>query len=383
MLRTMSKIFIISFAALLMGGCRQAADLRNETATVPFSRGVETVNELRLSHIAASVEYVPLETTDLSLLSRIRSNMRATQQYIFIHAGGGLFQFSRSGRFLRQIGRHGQGPGEYSSLMHYAIDEPNEKIYLLSSPQVLCYDMDGNWLNNFRIDKDLAWQIALVNDTTLAAYIYDVDGSEEHSVVLYNTKGERLNAFPPVVHIPPGSNGGMNIRYDDRFMFTYDGQACFKDECSDTLFVVTPQELKPRYAFEMGKYRLPMENHFAVNGQLFDQTKSNYLHILPIETRDYFFIPYTTWGVTDGRLCVYDKGSAACFTVSGNGIVNDMDDGLPFTPLTSIGDNTLVSVWEASEVIRLMGEHPSLGGIEVFRQLLEDDNPVLMIVDLK
>lgn len=53
--------------------------------------------------------------------------------------------FDRSGRYLRDIGRQGRGPGEYSIINAAAIDEAAQKIYILSimASELLVFGIDG------------------------------------------------------------------------------------------------------------------------------------------------------------------------------------------------------------------------------------------------
>lgn len=60
-----------------------------------------------------------------------------------------------------------------------------------------------------------------------------------------------------------------------------------------------------------------------------------------------------------------------------------MPGGLPFYPEARIADDVLLYYLEASEVLELAEEDPSILDYEQLKNLKEDDNPVLMIVQLK
>lgn len=61
------------------------------------------------------VEYVKLETQDSILVGDIKQ-LKRTEQYIFIYSRrqNHIMMFDKSGKFIRRIGRVGQGPGEMS-----------------------------------------------------------------------------------------------------------------------------------------------------------------------------------------------------------------------------------------------------------------------------
>jgi len=70
--------------------------------------------DLQLSDIVESIEYVPLETSSYCLLKTITPHhFVLTENYILINNQKAIYLFNRSGKFIAQIGRIGQGPGEY------------------------------------------------------------------------------------------------------------------------------------------------------------------------------------------------------------------------------------------------------------------------------
>lgn len=70
------------------------------------------VKELNVSEFADTIFYVPLETNSKSLLSGI-FRTQLIEDGILISSLGKLFLFAKNGKFIRQIGKQGKGPGEY------------------------------------------------------------------------------------------------------------------------------------------------------------------------------------------------------------------------------------------------------------------------------
>jgi hypothetical protein len=63
-------------------------------------------------------------------------------------------QFDAHGKFVHQIGRKGQGPGEYDMPISFDIGAADE-IFVFDGPslRVTRFDKDGKPLNNFRVEK--------------------------------------------------------------------------------------------------------------------------------------------------------------------------------------------------------------------------------------
>ena len=76
-------------------------------------------------HEIADVEYIPLETTDESLLTS-GGTKAVSDKYIVIADyapdNNQILIFDRKGKYLKTINRRGQGPGEYLYFQHFEVD---------------------------------------------------------------------------------------------------------------------------------------------------------------------------------------------------------------------------------------------------------------------
>ena len=77
-------------------------------------------NKLRVSEFADTVVYIPLETNSNSLLRRVRQ-IQIINNHILVNDGNKLLLFSMDGKFVRQIGKKGKGPGEYLIIFDFGV----------------------------------------------------------------------------------------------------------------------------------------------------------------------------------------------------------------------------------------------------------------------
>ena len=122
-----------------------------QTIHVPFEKGMEIEREVKLSDIASSVEYVRLETTDEGLVHYLMPNMmHRTSKYFIFGDRKNVMQFTRDGKFVRNIGRQGKGPGEYNYIRQVDVDEKAGKVYVLSTGRRFnVYDLEtGKFLQS-------------------------------------------------------------------------------------------------------------------------------------------------------------------------------------------------------------------------------------------
>lgn len=159
---TMKKFYMYIVSAgtliLLFNQCQQ----KGSYATIQDANGNQVIScniseisdsiDFPLSDLIDACEMVQLETNESSLFERVW-HIGVSDHYIAIHSYGQLpvKLFDRQGKFIRDIGAIGHGPGEYSTLYGIQIDEPGDRIYLTPFAMVnkiLVYDLNGNYIKD-------------------------------------------------------------------------------------------------------------------------------------------------------------------------------------------------------------------------------------------
>lgn len=74
--------------------------------------------------------------------------------YIYDDKTQRLSVFDKDGCFIQQIGKLGNGPGEYVTYRDFTVSERNREIYILDSTpnRILVFDLDGRFLKTIPID---------------------------------------------------------------------------------------------------------------------------------------------------------------------------------------------------------------------------------------
>ncbi len=122
----------------------------NKITNCNISEVTDTI-DLPLSDIIKTCEVIPLETTPASLFESIY-HVGISENYIAIHSRGRypIKLFSRDGKFIRDIGKIGRGPGEFSSLYGIQLDEAANKLYLTPfarAKELIVYSLDNENLS--------------------------------------------------------------------------------------------------------------------------------------------------------------------------------------------------------------------------------------------
>jgi hypothetical protein len=110
---------------------------------------VKDTFNISLTSLLSSFEIVHLENSPEALMMRDGACCAISENYIGIMSSmdEGYKLYNKEGKYLKTISSQGQGPDEYwVSIYDSHIDEPNNRIYLLSyrASKVLVFDLEGN-----------------------------------------------------------------------------------------------------------------------------------------------------------------------------------------------------------------------------------------------
>lgn len=156
-MKTISLNFVIALLVVLSscqtkekGSHAKLVDVNgNKVIDCNISEVTDTVDFL-LSNLLKSCEMIALETNDSSLFESTY-HIGVSDNYLAIHSRGRMpiKLFNRQGKFVRNIGKIGRGPGEFSSLYGIQLDEAANKVYLMpfaNARKILVYSLDNKVL---------------------------------------------------------------------------------------------------------------------------------------------------------------------------------------------------------------------------------------------
>jgi len=104
-------LFLQFFLILTCGYAYGQNTTKDKPFTITLNTNLSNSKEIGLKEIAENIEYIKLEFLPESVLGRIQ-RLVATEKYFFVFDNRDISQFSRSGKYIRKIGKSGRGPGE-------------------------------------------------------------------------------------------------------------------------------------------------------------------------------------------------------------------------------------------------------------------------------
>jgi len=104
--------------------------------------------------IFSAVKYIPLETTENSLIGEI-DKLYITDSLYYLLDGEqeSIFVFNKEGRFRKKLQKRGRGHGEYITLDDFFVKD--SLLYVLSShmKKILIYDSEFKFVSDFKLES--------------------------------------------------------------------------------------------------------------------------------------------------------------------------------------------------------------------------------------
>ena len=193
-----------------------------------------------LSEIATDIEYIPLETTDNSLISRINT-LKVRGNYIYVGTLDNVLCFDKSGKYLFKLDKKGRGPEEYEFLLDFDVDANNTILAVPSQKDILLYKQtDKGFIFINRLNLPISPQI--INFTGKSNNILlqysNTDGTKPFSRELINLKGETLISWPNYMKYQLQEKMVVMSRYENTSYY-FKNDLFLKEVGNDTILKLT------------------------------------------------------------------------------------------------------------------------------------------------
>jgi hypothetical protein len=374
---------------------------------------IASLSCLRLSEFADSVEYVQLETTQECLLPYyIGGRTFVTGNLLFIMDLFYIYQFDiQTGKFLRSIGRVGQGPGEYLQV-NAVIDTIDRKIVVKSPGKtgLMMYDYEGKYLGNMPMydgqDSPFTtcfYSLALsgIIDDCFVFSINDFLPANQvchlYELIVYDYKNKKiLHSLPNRLEgnyekCTREINGLRTTVKADDILF-------YKSFYNDTLYTANKTGINPYAIIDLGSRKYSVSAILSRNPS-FDAVGKILINGMYIQRENIYLecmLLKEDRGNADFFICKYNLTTHK-LTCHSSIIINDLDGGsninikflastlpiIPVTPSDVIDGDRKKKIYSTLDKSEL--KYPELkdkfDNMQANRN--PDDNPLLMILHKK
>lgn len=393
--------FIVTLV-LLNYGCRSKSET---TSLLKVNIDDVEIRDIKLSDIVESCDLILLETKTEALLNS-SSSFAVSNDYILIvdYDQYPAKLFSRTGQFIRDLGKIGAGPNEYMSVVSPYIDETNESFWLLLGGNYS--NIKDGWFYIFNKNGDIIQKIRAIDK--------DDNASNSNKVLVYNnqilTPGN-VKSLNMIVYKSLTNDTVLNIRNRIKpDYFTYltnmstvypiKDKFVFKIGEADTIYSFTPKSglIHPLASIYSNKHRFDESKikearrttgpgRFA---NIQDATENCYSIKLLGETNKYYLLSVYIAGIEPTtKLLLVDKKTAE---TSFGQITNDFQSGLPLDNIPNFYLNKyIIFHYSAIEYLDKIKQQQKVNTDKKDIQLLQgiadkltnEDNDILLICKLR
>lgn len=214
-----------------------------------------------------SMLFIPLETTDVSLLGMVHQVQKIGNKLVVVdtYKAQKILVFDINGKFLYRIGAKGEGPGEYSSLNHVLIT--SEAIYILDwlTWKYIGYDLEGNILYEHKFQKNVPEALVRLDEHTFIGSHAGYFPNNPYQLTWINDKDSILNTALPFRN-PHGEPAGT-------LQYTLSGSLLFYHSFCDTVYQISATNIIPKW--RLGLYEAEEVNDFLKQTSEMDNNEYN------------------------------------------------------------------------------------------------------------
>ncbi len=407
-MRCHSILFLCFFLFMLFSCKDKVGEVSSNT--IPLQRAIDSneYNVHYLSSYADSLSYVPLEMDSDLFIGRPKGYCME-QGRIFVYDDYlCLVYSSTTGELLGQIGRIGQGPGEYPAIESVEVLPEISRVFIYTNiGSVLEYQLDGSFVRSIRppfLKDESIWDISSPNGSVFIADLISWNNLKNEFVLFDSTSTIKYIHKCPWETSKPEGRGYSS--YEAAVMYRYKDTVRYMKRQNDTLFSIDSNwNVTSTYIMSQGKYKLPAK-------ELSDtEAWKSYVYISNVrECENYMFFSFdfgnyapdpfekkgknrkgkeiiikvtTVLGIHNKQTLKFELlANAGSKSI---GLKNDIDYGPDFWPGYISDNQEMIMLRSAEEFLNSCDSNkvtnPELK--EILRNMKEDDNPIAIIAKLK
>lgn len=381
----MKKNIAILFIAFMSGCSSGPSTVHNadDLVVVDLSHITDKANRT-FDEMIDSVQIVKLQTTDNSLLSNVLK-IELSDKYIYALdcQFGTIKIFTRDGDFFKGISK-GRGPGELNdpSIIRYV--ESEEKLYVYQDGLINCYTDDGTFVERYNIPY-LVDDFVKQGENFVCFQYSGRSVTQQSRIVEVNTNMEEVSSF---IIEKEKLMFGM-----DNFSINHKGNINFFRPFDNNIYTYKDGKLllSKQLDFDCPDYDLShLESEVDYRG--FNTYANSHSELLALSN---FFVEtneYEMYNIVKGQFLNF----TTVFRNKGNGeIVETMLSSVRkpsiINNLDYVGayNNYFVAYCPFSKIEGRLDEvvnndmSMSADDIEVFKNMTENDNPILVLFKMK
>lgn len=265
-------VFIVFFAFFsCKNGKKETETLETQIPVIDIEKALDNPSsqKLNLSEFVDDIKYIPLQTISQSVIGgKHIPPVFVSENFIFY----GDMMFDRNGRFIRKLGKIGQGPEEYLMALGITADEERQEFYVHDnfSRNIYIYDFNNTFKKKIQASDRGNNILSFGNGNILLIrdFFGYFDDFYEYRVINTNT-GEIVYTRDS------GIMGNKYLSNIQNLIWRYNTQTFYYEGSTDSIFRLKENGAidTPRFIINLGKYKNSDSEKFIRVGEIVENSQ--------------------------------------------------------------------------------------------------------------
>lgn len=231
---------ILSFSFLTLIACTKKTEGNHPALHI----NIKAEMDVSVFDLFEKIEIIPLETSKESLINDVNQVAYFDNRFfVFDHRAMRLLIFDTKGKHLGDVGKLGDGPGEYFNIGDFAIDKHRNIISILSNiGSINNYDLNGAFIDNYQTNN------------TPGVY-HKFLPSSDNDFVLWNNLTQTLSLYSYKTNSLTKTlyQEESDIEFSGDVLYEFDNEIYFTRSMSNEVYKLNKaQDLELAYKWDLG-----------------------------------------------------------------------------------------------------------------------------------
>lgn len=410
---------VLLVPAFLFVSCNEKEQKENDV--IHLQKAIATPVTVNASDCFSQIRYVPLETTDSSLVGKVPYVQIIKDRILVSTNQQQCLMFDKeTGRFIKSVGHVGNDPEGYNNVYCWGDNETGIIYFSGWNNDLVCYDQEGIFKGKIKIPLksegysslsvcrqengtfvlhkqgmfgDGVSHLLFFNDDELITSYTTVASDEEpfdpsNINMISVLKGEEaVNRYGPTAH-----DGAILVDYKEPetgsitvtgipALWRQDKNLYFKEAYNDTIYQIKDTVMTPSVVLDLGKYHWDFSERFMKNKDnaiLITQILDSEDRMIIRFIRELFHKP------TLYNAIVTKSTGEVKVSLYAESLKDNLTNFLPIQPMSVSSAGEYAGLISAGDVVEWFEENEEIKDIPQqvndLKRIGEEDNPVVVIM---
>lgn len=418
------RYLLFVFICCLLVSCNESGSF-SQKGHIDVASALSNPGKLEVSDYFSGIRYVPLETTEESLVGEGATVRLVGDKIVVTTAQKQCLLFDKgTGRFLTSVGHIGNDPEGYRAVAYLADELNRELCFQGWQNNWVCYDLEGRYRRSMPLSISTRKAVNVLSSTyvdgeSYVSYISDFFPVDQDSLYFFTADRQvhamavteedhqefNVNDIASISVLnstsgreyggPAGLEGVLLLDYKEpnKGSATFMGaiklwhvgeELFYKGTYNDTVYAVKDFALTPSYVFELGEYHWPYADRFN------KKREKSVLITQVLDSKEHLFFSFITDLFGSSKTLyngLFTKSTGRVeVALLEQGITDNRYGFLPLQPLSVAPSGEYAGLLEAYHVADWFEDNPDKVGelpqeLKALRGLDGEDNPVVFILN--